>query len=520
MISGTKRMKRFLSTVGTVSVLVAGLMVTSVPAAHAQYNPFKDPSTGSDNKGNVSGPNLSATESQIDGGRLTVGVTSYIVTVFRNDGTAPVKVGNINLYPSSTVGADVSLNQCKDGMVPPGAECAITVAVSGLQEGAWRVELLVDHNGRTRLATASIAGQVDGTADDRTTQTDLEPSTDELDFGESPGGVPSVKSVVFKNRTSQPIDILNIGIDTPPQSGFSIRTGCPKTIQPGSSCNVAVTWSPISAGPAQGIIIVEHSGKSGLTQVEVSGTFVPEVTNAAAIYPPAVPSKGLLISDREQFDFGSDIEGSVAMTASLVNTGSEPLTLTNVRLSGSNSGVSIARSGCRPGTVLQPIEACALTVNWVPSRSGSIVDDIQIHHTGARGILILPVRGTSENAVSRDSLAVRQNTVFDENGEVISVAPTPVLDGYVVTSHSSTRAVINGPVGSQIVRDGEDVVLSGVKWVVTIVRSGVILTTDSDEILLVFDRSLKPTTTTETSDTNTGEDTSENDTETDNSDGE
>ena len=43
-----------------------------------------------------------------------------------------------------------------------------------------------------------------------------------------------------------------------------------------------------------------------------------------------------------------------------------------------------------------------MTVNWQPRREGPIIDDIQIAHDGARGILILPVRGEAVEPVSSE----------------------------------------------------------------------------------------------------------------------
>ncbi len=60
-----------------------------------------------------------------------------------------------------------------------------------------------------------------------------------------------------------------------------------------------------------------------------------------------------------------------------------------------------------------------------------------------------------------------------------------------MTSHSQTRAVINGPAGGLVVRDGEDVVIEGVKWTVAIISTGVVLTNKKSEATLSFDRSLK-----------------------------
>ena len=490
------------------SFMIAGVLLCASGSAQAQFNAFKDPVPGG-TAGAASGPDLRASIPVITGGQITVGATAYVVALFKNGGTAPVNVKGINLYPSSTVTATVSLNKCAEAPLPPEAECAVTVAVTGLQAGAWRVEILLDHDGRTRLATAAMTGDVAGSVsdvDDRI-RPDIEATPANLDFASVSGaGTALVKSVIFRNRTSDPVDIKSIRLDAPEQSGFAYKSECQASLKPGEICNVIVTWVPQNPGIAQGVLLMQHSANSSITQVEINGTYTPEAVDNAEIYPGTVPERGLLVADRDEIDFGSGINGASAITISLVNIGSADVALKSVKLSGSDSGLSVARAGCTPGTVLKPVDACALTLNWVPSREGNIVDDLQVHHTGARGILIIPVRGDADGAVSRESLAIRQPSLLEgvsgksttdaEGGTAIDteeiVSVTPVLDGYKITSHSQQRAVINGPVGSLVVRDGEDVVVSGVKWTVSIVSTGVILTSAADEILLVFDKSLKP----------------------------
>lgn len=481
------------------ALLFTGMMLVATPAA-AQFNAFKDPVQGSAT-GAASGPDLKAVATAaIAGGKVTVGATAYVVAVFKNPGTSPVNVTGINLYPSSTVSAKVSLNKCAEAPLPPEAECAVTVAVTGLQLGSWRVELLLDHDGRTRLATAAMIGDVEGGGDDEDekVKSEIEASPDVLDFGTSEGGVSMVRSIVLRNRTSEAVTLKSISLDAPPQTGLTQKSQCPEVLQPGETCNVLVTWLPVTKGLTQGVLLVTHSARSGTSQAEIKGAYEPASISNAEIYPTSVAEQGIMISDKDKIDFGSAVNGASAITVSLVNAGSADLTIKNVMLSGSDSGVSIMRSGCRTGSILKPMDACPLTVNWVPSRQGPVIDDLQVHHTGARGVLILPVRGTATAAVSRESLAVRQtstDTVSESGGGMVeSISITPVLDGYVVTSHSPTRAIINGPVGSIVVRDGEDVVISRVKWTVTIVPTGVILTSAEDEIFLIFDKSLRPAT--------------------------
>ena len=166
--------------------------------------------------------------------------------------------------------------------------------------------------------------------------------------------------------------------------------------------------------------------------------------------------------------------------------------------------MSISKNGCAVDTVLEPVEACPLTLSWSPVREGAILDDVQILHDGARGILVMPVRGTSTGVISQDSKAVRlagasgtasvaPGDLGDSSLVVIrdnSIDPASVLDGFVVTSHSPRRAIISGPGGSRIVFNGEEVVIGGFLWYANIRSSGVEFRSGDDKVLLLFDRSL------------------------------
>lgn len=527
----------FFKKIAAIVVFLS--MVAGSGSAFAQYNAFEDPGKSSAT-GATAGPDLKAVNAEVTAGSVGVGSTVYVIALFENKGTSAVKVGDVKLYPSSTISAEVSLNQCAKEPLSPGAVCAITVSVSALKVGAWRVEMLVDHNGKTRLATAILSGSVDAGASGNTTaiQTDIQATPATIDFGASKGGIPLVRSLTLRNVSSGKIDLKDLRMDAPSQTGFGMKTECPSSLDPGQACLVAITWTPLSKGKASGSLVIQHSGSGSLTQVDVSGDFTPEASKSATIYPESLPDKGLLVANMEKVDFGADVKGVSAITASLVNAGDSDLTLTGIKLSGSDSGLSIARSGCRSGTVLAPVEACPLTINWLPSREGDVIDDLQITHSGARGILIIPVRGSAQKAVSRETMAIRRSpsaaslpsgdstevppsagkeaalpstqdvsdiinqkatggTIplpppfsYGNDQEMISV--TPSLDGYVVTSHSEDRAVLAGPVGSQVVKDGKPVVISGVVWNVKIVETGVELTSAHDQMLLIFDRSLTP----------------------------
>lgn len=469
-----------------ISLLLLGNMVSSANAQSAFDDPSARMVTSSGGGGAVQAGTLVPVEEEVDGGSITIGATSNVVVLFRNEDIKPVRLGKINLYPSSNVSSSIILNECSSSPLPSGADCAMVVSVKGLQEGSWRVEMLVAHSGRSRLVTATLNGEVE--ADESggdALSSDIELIPSEVDFGSLNSSQSLIRSIIFRNITSEPIDVTNIYIQSSDSSGYSLRSDCSR-ISTAQSCLATLSWSPQQKGPSEGILVIEHTGPSGVTSVPIKGEFSPESAAEAAIFPEAVPGRGLLVASMSEIAFGTGIVSTSAMTLSLVNQGDRELTLNEIKLSGTDTGLSVHKRGCTEGTVLDPIEACPLTIEWSPTREGAILDDLQIAHDGTRGVLVIPVRGEADNAVSKDSKAIVSKDGVVESG----VDRTESIDGFVVTSHSPTKSIIAGPGGSRVVKHGEDIVLGGFSWTVSIVKNGVDLVSGNDKVTLLFDRSL------------------------------
>lgn len=269
----------------------------------------------------------------------------------------------IQLYPSSTVSGTVSLNQCSQEPLPAGAVCAIAISVKGLQSGPYRIDMLMRHSARSRLVTASLSGQIRVTEDAADKfLSDIEAIPDEIDFGDANTSQPVIKGIVLRNTTSQVVDINSIYIDAAEQSGYSLRTDCDR-LESGQACIVTVKWSPVLKGQASGVLLVNHSGPTSVASVNLDGDYNPDSTEEAKIFPETVPGKGLVVSSQSEIDFGSDINSLSTITVSLVNVGDAPVTLKDIRMSGKDTGLNVANNGCMPDMVLEPVEACPLTVS-------------------------------------------------------------------------------------------------------------------------------------------------------------
>lgn len=479
-----------------LSFAVAFVLAASTPA-QAQ-NAFSDPGTGEMPAG--SSGTLAAVDPKVDAGEIDPGTNNSMIAQFRNESPVDIEFKDVKLFPSSNVTAQIVSDQCSSEPLLSGAQCAIVMEVKGLQSGAFRVEVLARHSGRSRLVTATISGTVKTSELGSVKASDVEITPAIVDFGKLEASRPIIRSVTLRNITSNPITVNDVFIDAPEASGFTLNENCGE-LAAGASCIASITWSPVTKGPTSGALVVQHTGATGVATANLTGDFVPSQTEAAKAFPEAVPGKGLLVASEEEIQFGTDIQSQSSISVSLVNIGDAPLSLEKMELSGSEQGLKLIHEGCTEGLVLAPTEACPLTISWSPSKSGTVIDDVKITHTGARGVLVLPIRGTSVAAVNVDSKPVVTvvETTVTENGKTTTIATPssaqedsspPVLDGYSVTSLATRNAVISGPGGSRMVRAGSKVRLGGHTWDVSVSEEGVIMSSGRNKVLLVFDRSL------------------------------
>lgn len=509
-------------------------MAVSFPALSYAQSAFEDP--GAVATAGAPGADFVTVNSKVEGGAIALGSSSQVVVLFRNDSIKPVLAGDISLYPSSNVSASVSQNQCSLTPLDTGAVCAVALNIKGLQAGKYRIEMLIKHDGRSRLVTATVSGDVEaGDENSQTVISDIEAIPNTLDFGSLTESQTMVRSVVLRNITSNPITINDVRIETSEQSGFKLQSNC-GLLDTGQACLATVTWAPQKKGSSTGILVLEHDGPTGVASIPLDGKYDPETAEAAEIFPESVPGKGLLISTADEINFGTGISTSAAITTSLVNVGDTPLTIQDVRMSNNEDGISIGKGGCRPGSVLEPVEACPLTLSWSPSREGSIIDDIQVRHTGARGILVMPVRGNAAQAVNKDKKAFvltgganyvggipsllttdmlddaefmpgktgaageddaldsSESRVSHDSAAPRAIMSVPdvrgVLDGFTITSLSPQRAIVSGPGGSRVLFNGEETVIGGVLWTVAVRNSAVEFDHAGQKVLLLFDKSL------------------------------
>lgn len=495
------------------------VLFAPVVSVHAQYSAFDDPPQmggGAGGKDAAGAGEIAGNKPEIDGGEIAAGQTAQVVALLHNTTPTPITLERIELAPSANISATIATNQCAQTPIKPGVECAVTMTVKGENSGKYRLGMLIYHSGKSQLSNVVIVGNVNagkGGAAGELPANEIEAFPTALDFGQTKGRTPLVRSIALRNASSNAITISGIELAASPLTGFSVSAPDCKELQPSQACVATVTWAPLAEGPSQGVLALRHDGPSGSLQIPLKGDYQLTKTTKAELFPSPVPGQGLVVSDHEAVDFGTAVDGAASITVSLVNNGDKDVTFKLVKLAGSDNGLTLSNEGCATGAVLAPNQGCAMTVNFSPRRPGPVIDDIQIIHDGARGVLVLPVRGTAtksagsslpmSNAVSSlpkldkgaldEKMIGSGGTSSSENVTMALDAEMPTdndpsrLNGYHVTSMSGDRAILAGPRGRILVRDGVRQMIAGGYWKPVITTEGIKLMSDKDAVLLYFD---------------------------------
>src|ERR1035437_7752237 len=212
----------------------------------------------------------------MDFGTSAGGIPLVRSIVVSNHLQEPVKILGVSLNAPELAGFTYK-SQCPE-MLPPEAMCNVILTWQLTSKGLAQGVLAVQHSGRGGLVQTELKGIYQPLPPDAAKEVSgsIEMMPASLDFGTSSGGIALKRSIVLSNHSAEDVEIWDTNLDVPDQSGFSYDSQCPETLKPEETCNVVVTWVPTSKGLAQGVLAVQHSGKSGMAQTEVKGVFQPD----------------------------------------------------------------------------------------------------------------------------------------------------------------------------------------------------------------------------------------------------
>jgi hypothetical protein len=192
---------------------------------------------------------------------------------------------------------------------------------------------------------------------------DLTWSPASVTFNPTQIGQSSVPQVVtVKNIGTLLASFSSISISGVNASDFSTSADQCMTsviLQPGNTCTLSITYSPLAAGTSQATLVLTDDALRSPQMIALSGTAVPP-TPAVALNP-----SGTLTFP------GTTTQGtsSAPQNITLTNTGNGPLHVTNLAVTGFNSNDFIVNTSNCLGTVAAGAN-CIIPITFAPLAAG------------------------------------------------------------------------------------------------------------------------------------------------------
>jgi hypothetical protein len=291
-----------------------------------------------------SGTTLSLAPTQLFFGDQALGVPSAVQTVTMiNTGAAAVTIFGID------ASGDFAQNNTCGNLLASGASCVIRVTFTptgiGLRAGA----ITITDNDPTSPQTVTLSGH--GTAPIAA----VAPST--LAFGNQ-GVTGAAQIVTLTNNGNAPLSIANIGVTGP----FGQTNWCGGALVAGASCQVSVSFNPVTPGAATGQLSIVDDAAGSPHTVALSGTGVIPVVSLS---PASVV-----------FGEQPTTTTSAPQTVIVTNTGNATLNIASTSLTGVNMADFGLTNNC-PASLAAGLN-CTLTVTFTPAAAGTRLATILI----------------------------------------------------------------------------------------------------------------------------------------------
>ena len=224
----------------------------------------------------------------------------------------------------------------------------------------------------------------------------LTPSALSLTFANTITGQKSVsQSITLTSSGDQAVSFQSVSLTGANAGDFQESDNCVSTavLQPKHSCSIFVVYAPTSVGSSLATLNVLDSAVGNPQQYGLSGTGVA----------PPTPTPEVTLNPAGTFNLaGTTTQGTTAPPQNLTisNTGTGPLHVTAIGISGLNAGdFSVAGSNCL-GTAVAAGATCTIPVTFAPLATGIRTTTLTITDDAANSPQLVTINGTAVTAVT------------------------------------------------------------------------------------------------------------------------
>ena len=305
----------------------------------------------------VSGPVAALFPAQVAFASITVGQSSNskLVTL-TNTGTQALSVNAIGITGANPSDFFVTPNCSVPTVLSPNATCSVSLVFSPAAAGTRQASLAVQDNAPGSPHSILLGGN----GASPVPAVILTPGS--LSFATTTLGSSSpVQNIMVTSSGSAPLHISSVLPSGANPADFQVNTACSGAYPSGSTCNIAVTFSPVGAGQRTAAVVINDDAANSPQSVLLTGM--------AAAPPPGTPVVKLTPNN---ISFGTVTQGATAgaQIITLTSAGTGTLHIASVALGGTNLSDFSLTNNC--ATAAYAVGAsCTIAVSLSPLAIGT-----------------------------------------------------------------------------------------------------------------------------------------------------
>jgi len=315
----------------------------------------------------VSGPVAALFPASVAFGSITVGQSSNSkLATLTNTGDQPLSVNAIGVAGADALDFIATPNCSVPTVLSPNATCTVSIVFGPTAAGTRQASLSVKDNAPGSPQSIVLSGN--GASPIATVT--LTPGS--LSFATTPlGSSSAVQNVTVTSAGSAPLHISSVLPSGANPADFQVNSACSGAYPAGSSCSIAVTFSPVGAGQRTASLIISDDAANSPQSVQLTGM--------GAAPPPGTPVVKLTPNN---ISFGTVTQGANAGTQviTLTSAGTGPLHIASVALGGPNLSDFSLTNTCAAAAYAVGA-TCTIAVSLSPLATGTraaiiaIIDD-------------------------------------------------------------------------------------------------------------------------------------------------
>jgi hypothetical protein len=311
-------------------------------------------------------PSVAASNNHLDYGGVLVGRPSAAQSVIlTNAGAVNVTLGSVTLTGPKAADFSITVDQCSGATLSAGQGCSASVVFTPSIQSPESAYLQLAYGAGLVVIRLTGTGTIQAVLDVSPTSINFPPTVQQTSS--------APQFVTVTNTGNAVADIRNVSIS----GAFAETNNCGLLLAAGAFCKFTITFRPFSAGPFQ--TLFEFGSQAGAFFVNLTGI---GLSAPNALMCPA------------SLNFGDQGQGKPgqAQTVILTNSGSAPITLTGIVISGDFSETDDCGGGFGPSA------SCRINVTFTPTALGSRTGQIAVYDDAPGSPQIVPLSGNGLSA--------------------------------------------------------------------------------------------------------------------------